>query len=332
VAENREEFIALILKNESGMLASDVTFYFEYPIGCQKKIEIAVVALSLTNEMEVVQSTFNQPYNATFYEMDGITNSINIGDIQVDGMIGIWFKKILNKDVILDEYSDDNLILNGTPQPSDELISMNMTWGEFPLSDLIPKLTTATITSITQTSAISGGEITDEGYTPVLVSGICWSNNPTPTILDEKTIDGTLTGSFVSNLTELDGYTAYYVKSYATNTNGTGYGNEISFTTSPILPEVFTSSLIDLSSTEISVDCEVVSDGGDPVTVRGVCWSTSVSPTIALITKTDDGTGEGVFTSNVTGLIHSTKYYIRAYATNGLGTSYGEERMFVTLF
>jgi len=67
----------------------------------------------------------------------------------------------------------------------------------------------------------------------------------------------------------------------------------------------------------------VISDGGSAVTARGTCWSTSPNPTIALPTKTTNGSGAGGFTSNITGLIAGTTYFARAYATNSTGTVYG---------
>jgi hypothetical protein len=71
-------------------------------------------------------------------------------------------------------------------------------------------------------------------------------------------------------------------------------------------------------------------DGGAAVTARGVCWSTSSNPTAALSTKTIDGSGMGSFTSSITGLLAATTYYVRAYATNSVGTAYGNEVVFIT--
>jgi hypothetical protein len=71
-------------------------------------------------------------------------------------------------------------------------------------------------------------------------------------------------------------------------------------------------------------------DGGAAVTTRGVCWSTSSNPTIALSTKTIDGSGIGSFTSSITGLLAATTYYVRAYATNSVGTAYGNQVVFTT--
>ena len=68
----------------------------------------------------------------------------------------------------------------------------------------------------------------------------------------------------------------------------------------------------------------ITSDGGVTVTARGVCWSsTTTSPTITLSTKTSDGTGTGTFSSSIAGLTTKTTYYVRSYATNSRGTTYG---------
>src|SRR5690606_31842427 len=74
----------------------------------------------------------------------------------------------------------------------------------------------------------------------------------------------------------------------------------------------------------------VTDDGGDPVTVRGVCWSTTPEPLVTG-SHTTDGAGEGVFNSEIEGLMPATTYYVRAYATNGKGTAYGETVIFTTL-
>lgn len=73
----------------------------------------------------------------------------------------------------------------------------------------------------------------------------------------------------------------------------------------------------------------ITSDGGSGVTARGVCWSKSPNPTLAN-SKTSDGTGTGEFASSITGLELFTMYYVRAYATNSVGTSYGNEISFKT--
>lgn len=95
----------------------------------------------------------------------------------------------------------------------------------------LPVLTTAEVTEITQTTAVSGGDITSDGGSTVTARGVCWSTNQQPTVEDNKTTDGKGIGSFISNILSLEPNTTYYVRGYANNSSGTQYGNEISFTT-----------------------------------------------------------------------------------------------------
>lgn len=95
----------------------------------------------------------------------------------------------------------------------------------------IPVLSTTAITDITQITAKSGGNITSDGGATVTARGVCWSTNQTPIISDNKTTDGTGAGNFVSSISGLTANTTYYVRAYATNSNGTAYGSAISFTT-----------------------------------------------------------------------------------------------------
>jgi len=95
----------------------------------------------------------------------------------------------------------------------------------------VPVLTTSAISNITKTIATCGGNITSEGGATITFRGVCWSTNQTPTVADSKTIDGTGTGSFASSITGLIPNTTYFLRAYATNSSGTGYGSGISFTT-----------------------------------------------------------------------------------------------------
>ncbi len=95
----------------------------------------------------------------------------------------------------------------------------------------LPVLTTTEVIAVTQTTATSGGVITSDGGFTVTERGVCWSTSQSPTIADNKTTDGSGTGSFTSAITELIANTTYYVRAYATNSKGTGYGSVMSFTT-----------------------------------------------------------------------------------------------------
>jgi uncharacterized protein (TIGR02145 family) len=370
---------------------------------------------------------------------------------------------------------------------------------------ILPVITTVPVDSVGMTYAKSGGIITDAGYSPVTARGVCWSTSPNPTIsTGSYTEDGTGTGTFTSIITELQINTTYYLRAYATNSKGTGYGNQEIFETLPsnetgtfidsrngktyktvkigdqwwmaenlnyntsnswcydeliancdsfgqlyswnaaqnscpsgwhlpsddewkvleitlgmseaeadivglrgtdqgtqlkkggstgfdilyagyrdqagifksigtgatfwtsseedgntawyrgfatdpqihrdtydkeygfsvrclldVLPNVITNSVDSIGKTYARCGGNVTSDGGLPVTARGVCWSTSHNPDIN-DSHTSDGSGLGEFISIMTGLTRNRAYYVRAYATNSSGTAYGEEVRFVT--
>ncbi len=196
----------------------------------------------------------------------------------------------------------------------------------------LPTVTTAASSNITETTAQSGGNVTDDGGASITARGVCWSTSPNPTTADDYTTDGTGVASFTSNMTGLSCETFYYVRAYATNSAGTAYGSQVTFTTSDciVLPSVTTTSVSNIGKTSAESGGTITDDGGAPVTARGVCWSTSANPTLA-DKHTEDGTGTGSFTSLITSLAPNTTYYIMAYATNTAGTQYGSELSFKTV-
>ena len=102
-------------------------------------------------------------------------------------------------------------------------------------------------------------------------------------------------------------------------------------TAASVLPTLTTTSVSSITQITAISGGNISNDGGAAITAKGVCWSTNSNPTIALTTKTTNGTGTGVFTSNIAGLTAGTTYYIRAYATNSVGTAYGNQVSFTTL-
>jgi subtilisin family serine protease len=362
------------------------------------------------------------------------------------------------------------------------------------VSSGLPTVTTTAISAITSSTATSGGNVTSDGGSTVTARGVCWSTSPAPTIANSFTTDGSGTGSFTSQITGLSPSTSYYVRAYATNTSGTAYGNELSFSTNcgeytlpftegfsaavlpdcwsiidhqgsgqvwqfgtisgytanpaltgnyaylnsdgygstgeqntdlvtpalnlsayntvnlafdhffrswgstsgtvsvstdnganwtpiqtfttnttnpevfsqavaaaagqaqvkfkwnytgaygyywaidnisitgtqaPILPTVTTALTTNITASSAQSGGEVTAAGSQPVTARGVCWNTTGAPTLA-DNFTNDGSGTGPFTSNLTGLQPNTPYYVRAYATSIEGTAYGNEEFFTT--
>ncbi|MDX9930756.1 MAG: FISUMP domain-containing protein [Bacteroidales bacterium] len=195
----------------------------------------------------------------------------------------------------------------------------------------VPELTTVDVTQITLNSAVSGGTIKSDGGEDITEKGVCWSTTTGPTIADSKTSDGKGSANFTSNLVGLAEGQPYYVRAYATNSVGTAYGNEVTFTTAQVTGAALTTTeATAITPSSATAGGNVTDAGGGTVSARGVCWGTAEHPTIIADSKTTNGTGTGSFTSSLTGLANGTVYYYRAYATNSSGTTYGQEYHFIT--
>jgi len=195
----------------------------------------------------------------------------------------------------------------------------------------VPELTTVDVTQITLNSAVSGGTIKSDGGEDITEKGVCWSTTTGPTIADSKTSDGKGSANFTSNLVGLAEGQPYYVRAYATNSVGTAYGNEVTFTTAQVTGAALTTTeATAITPSSATAGGNVTDAGGGTVSARGICWGTAEHPTIIADSKTTNGTGTGSFTSSLTGLANGTVYYYRAYATNSSGTTYGQEYHFIT--
>lgn len=195
----------------------------------------------------------------------------------------------------------------------------------------LPTLTTTAITEITGSSATSGGNVTDAGGADVTARGICYATHENPTTADTITVNGDGTGEFTSGLTNLVGNTTYYVRAYATNSAGTGYGQEISFTTPVDIPRITTTAVSEITKTTAKTGGNVTFDCGAEITERGVVYSTTANPTTSDTKVVAPEAGTGEYAINLDGLTQYTTYHVRAYAINSIGTAYGEDIQFTTL-
>jgi uncharacterized protein (TIGR02145 family) len=171
---------------------------------------------------------------------------------------------------------------------------------------VVPTLTTVAVTSITATTAISGGNITSDGNGAITAKGVCWALTTGPTITNSLTTDSTGSASFVSNLSGLTSGVIYYVRAYATNSAGTAYGNEITFTTALFAP---TNVVAAAGNAQATVT--FTAPGGGAV-VTGY----TVTSTPGNITA--NGSASPI---TVTGLTNGTAYTFTVIATNANGNS-----------
>ena len=224
---------------------------------------------------------------------------------------------------------------NGNVVASNEILQPQTTGENFTLffalqaTASLPTLSTTAASNITNTTATSGGNITNDGGAAIVARGVCWATCLNPTINNSHTTDGNGTGSFTSNLTYLTAGITYNVRAYATNSAGTAYGNQITFTTPIRTPTLTTIAVSNITSATATSGGNITSDGGATVVARGVCWATYLNPTIN-DSHTTDGNGTGSFTSSITDLTAGKTYYVRAYATNSAGTAYGNQITFTT--
>jgi len=191
-----------------------------------------------------------------------------------------------------------------------------------------PIVTTLDATGITSTTGTLNGTVNPNG----LATTYKFEYGTTTSYGTATTVTSAGSGSAAVNVSAgISGLTAgttYHFRVTATNSDGTSYGLDFTFT--PGLPVVTTTAATAIGSNTATSGGNVTSDGGSAVTARGVCWATTANPTVSG-NHTSDGTGTGVFTSSITGLLANTLYHIRAYVTNGTGTYYGADLTFTTL-
>ena len=174
----------------------------------------------------------------------------------------------------------------------------------------LPQVTTDGVTKISATSATCGGSVAaNSGYA----------------ILEVAT-----TGHFTSMMIGLERNTTYYVRAYAVNEKGTNYGETKTFTTLNGLPVVTTAKVTNIKTTTATCGGNVTDNGGYAITARGICWSSTISTPTTENSHTNEVADNGTFSSLMTDLKASTTYYVRAYATNEVGTSYGDCQVFTS--
>jgi hypothetical protein len=190
-------------------------------------------------------------------------------------------------------------------------------------SFITQNIITTAASSITATSAVSGGTFT--GISSNIISlGVCWDLNPnTPDINDTKVIGIQTGGTFIVNITGLLPNNTYKIRCFIQTNTGVFYGNVETFTTLSTTPTVTTNPTVtSIAFNSFVAGGNVTATGGETVSIRGI--ETSLNPLMSSPAIVIIGSGTGAFTGTVGNLISGKTYYFRAFATNLNGTSYGQ--------
>ncbi len=194
-----------------------------------------------------------------------------------------------------------------------------------------PSVITNSASEIQLKSVLLNGEVIDEGYSTATERGFVYSEkNSTPSVSDSKLISGYGKGKFSISLSNLIPNTKYYYRAFATNTKGVSYGEVMNVTTLDFsLPKVTTNSPTKVTEQEIEITGIVNDNGGSSIIESGFVYSKAQNPTL------ENSVGYGTLNTQspqrIINLSANTKYYIRAYAKNIKGISYGNEISFTTL-
>ena len=196
---------------------------------------------------------------------------------------------------------------------------------------LNPKLSTSQVLDLRSDSATVVGFVVSsgDGFTE---RGVCYNTSTAPTTANSKVVyDGNAkTATFNVVLSGLAYSTTYYARAYAIGASGTIYGEEVTFTTLPVVPTLSTTPPSGITGTTATTGGHITNAGGAAVTERGVVYAKTHNPTTSG-SKVTSGSDTGLFVSNLSGLDGLTKYYVRAYAVNSAGTAYGNEDSLTTL-
>lgn len=203
----------------------------------------------------------------------------------------------------------------------------------FSTSQQSTTLSTSAVTQIGASTATFNASIIDAGTPTYTERGFCYSKNNTPTIADNRRkVNGSGTGDFSLQISNLEYPVTYYVRAYAIQSGTTVYGNTVSFTTSLNTTNITTSAVTQIGSTTATFNASISDAGLPSYTERGFCYSKYGNPTIATNRIKVSGTGTGNFSMQITGLEYPVTYYVCAYAIQDGNAVYGNTVSFTTDF
>ena len=194
-----------------------------------------------------------------------------------------------------------------------------------------PVISTTTATEISTVSAVSGGNITNDGGAPISSKGICWSTTTDPTIAHSKTSESGESLSFTSNITQLIPSTLYYVRAYATNSAGTSYGKSESFKTLGDKPGSNSQNTSNIQPNSATLNGNVNPNSLSSVITFEYGLTTNYGSAITAVQSPLTGNSPVNVSVDLSGLTAGTTYHFRIKAENVLGTTYSDDISFRTL-
>ena len=194
----------------------------------------------------------------------------------------------------------------------------------------VPIPTTSAVSDIKGISATCGGTLIDEGSATVTVKGVCWSKGTNPTIEDNKTSDGPGAGIYKSYLSDLDAATTYYVRAYAINKVGIGYGEVITFTTLGSKPLTSVLGASNIATTTATLNGWVNPNSLETIVSFEYGPDTDYGQSVSIFGNYVDGNLNYIVGADITGLNPGREYHFRIKAENSLGIIYSQDMTFTT--
>jgi phosphodiesterase/alkaline phosphatase D-like protein len=195
----------------------------------------------------------------------------------------------------------------------------------------IPVVTTTAVSNITVDGVTTGGNVTSDGNEGVTARGVCYGSAATVTVTDPHTTNGTGTGIFTSTVTGLMAGTTYYVRAYATNSEGTGYGTALSFKTLGNAPIVSTLDATAVQTTGATLNGLVNANYLSTTVTFEYGLTTSYGSTATASQSPVTGSTSTNVSAVITGLNPGATYHFRVKTVNSIGTTYGDDKTFLTL-
>lgn len=193
-----------------------------------------------------------------------------------------------------------------------------------------PVITTSSVFNVTATSATSGGIITSDGGASIIANGVCWSKKVNPSITDPKTVDVVGASQFVSNISGLSEGNTYHVRAYATNSVGTAYGADLSFSTLGQAPSSLTQPATNITISDATLNGLVNANYLSTTVTFEYGLNSSYGQTALSIPGSVTGSSITTVSANISRLAAVTTYHFRVKTVNSLGTSYGSDALFTT--